>query len=149
MPQKDRHPGAREEDELFLKPGADAPSQNGEMTYVSGTGFRFYEEGTEKGLTGTGMSEAQHKSLDTLLHALSEDCYEEVTWSSNKVTNVIYWDSASKITKIREVALTRSAGKVSQIDLIQYNASGVENVRMTGVVARSSGRVSSITWTET
>lgn len=146
MPQPDRHPGTREEDEIYLVPGADSPTQNGHVTYKTGEGFRLYQEGAERGL---GLLVSEHKSLDILLHELSENHYLEVTRSAGKVANVICWNSSSKTKKVREVAITRTSGRVSQIDIIQYDESGVESVRMTGDVSRSGGRVTSIDWTET
>jgi hypothetical protein len=145
----DRFPGTREEDEVQLVPGATSPSTNGAFSYKTGVGFEFYEEGSIKTLFGTGITEGSHENLDTLVHNLSEDSYEEVVYSSGKVSNVINWTDSGKTTKIREVALTRTSGKVSQIDLIQYDVSGSEKVRMTGVITRTSGRVSNISWTET
>lgn len=145
----DRFPGTREEDEIQLNPITTSPDANGKFAYRSGVGFQFYEEGSLKTLAGSGLTEGSHKVLDTLTHNLAEDSYEEVTRTSGKVSNITVWTDAGKTIKIRETVLTRTSGQVSQVDLIQYDASGVENVRMTGVVARTAGKVSSITWTET
>lgn len=147
--QKDSQPGTREEDKIYMIPGTDTPVANGEFTYVSGTGFRFYEEGEEKGLTASGISEPQHENLDSLVHMISEDSYEEVTRSSGRVSNITYWTDSGKTKKIRETVLTRSSGRVSQVDEIQYDGDGIECQRMTGVITRSGGFVTDITWAET
>lgn len=145
----DRFPGTREEDEVQLVPGATSPSVNGAFSYKTGVGFEFFEEGSIKTLFGTGITEGTHEVLDTLTHNLSEDSYEEVVYTSGKVSSVINWTDSGKTTKIREVVLTRTSGKVSQVDLIQYDVSGSEKVRRTGVITRTSGRVSNISWTKT
>lgn len=100
-------------------------------------------------VSGGGITEAQHAHLDTLVHALCEDSYTEIIRTGNKVTSVITWAEAGKLKKIREAVIQRVTGKLSQIDVIQYDADGIEKQRLTGVIARSSGKVSSITWTET
>jgi hypothetical protein len=51
----DRFPGEREDEGLLLEPSAVVPTVNGEARYVIGVGFRFFEEGIEKGLTAGGV----------------------------------------------------------------------------------------------
>lgn len=97
---------------------------------------------------GSGITEGQHEVLDSLIHWLSEDNYQEIVRSGGKVTSVINWTDSGKTTKIREMAITRTAGKVSQMVFIQYDGAGVEKQRMTGVITRTAGKVSSIQWTE-
>lgn len=49
----DRHPGPIDEDEgIYLEAQAVVPSVNGEMRYVTGSGFRFLEEGALRSLDG-------------------------------------------------------------------------------------------------
>lgn len=144
---------------FFLqKSKVDFPIEEDELVYVvrdagGNLVFRDNVDQTERTLSnllaGGGITEASHKVLDQLQHNVAENSYQEIVRSAGKVVNVILWTNSGKTTKIRELAITRSAGKVSQLDVIQYDASGVELVRITGVVARTSGKVSSITWTET
>ena len=55
----DRHPGPIEEDEnILLEPQAVHPTTNGQFAYVEGQGFRFYEEGLERGLAGGALPPA-------------------------------------------------------------------------------------------
>lgn len=58
MPQTpDRFPGRREEEEVLFVPGSTVPSENGSIAYVTGQGFRFYENGILKSLsTGNPVS---------------------------------------------------------------------------------------------
>jgi len=99
--------------------------------------------------SGSGLTEAAHELLDTLAHDVVESCYEEATRVDGRVSAITYWDSASKTTKIRELAFTRSGGRVTQVDAIQYDAAGVESYRMAGTVARVDGRYASTTWVRT
>lgn len=99
---------------------------------------------------GSGITEGQHDALDDLVHWLAETNYQEIVRSAGKVTNVINWTDSGKTVKIREMVITRSAGKVSQLDFIQYDGSGTEKQRLTGVITRDgNGKVSTIQWTET
>lgn len=144
----DRAPGILSEDEgINLTPQAVAPTVNGELRYVTGLGFRFFDEGVEKGLTGTGISESQHENLDTLTHWIAETGYEENTYSGNNITNTTTWTSPAKTTKVREEQLTYSGNKVQQIVSIQYNALGVETYRVTEVMTYSGNKITSITRT--
>jgi hypothetical protein len=119
------------------------------MAYESGLGFRFYEEGEEKGLTGSGLSEASHNLLDSLKHLIAENCRQRPTRVDGRITNITYWTDSDEDTKVREFIIARTGGKVSQIDVIQYDESGVEKVRITGTIVRVGGRVDYIDWVET
>lgn len=96
-----------------------------------------------------GLTEASHELLDTLKHNFAEDGHQQVTRTSGKVSNITIWTDSGETQKIRELDITRSAGLVSQIDLIQYDGTGTEKMRITGAVTRSGGRVDHIDWTET
>lgn len=100
-------------------------------------------------VAGSGMSPTDHESLNSLVHELAKDNYEEVTRSEGSVTQIVVWTDSGKTTKIRETSVTRDSGQISQIVNIQYNAAGVEIQKLTGVVTRATGQVSHITWTET
>lgn len=137
--------------------GAPATGSRDEEVYIirDGDNWKFRdktvttEKTLEELLAGGGITENQHEHLDTLVHMLDETNYFEVTRSGGKITNAIHWTDSGKTVKVREVAITRSAGVITQVDVIQYDGSGVEVMRATGVITRSSGRVSSIQWTKT
>jgi len=96
------------------------------------------------------LNTPSHKAVDSLVHDIAETCYEEVTRDgSNRVTDVIVWTNPGKTVKIREVNVTRTSGRVSQIVRKQYDAGGTLIATVTSVIARSGGRVSDITHTET
>ena len=147
----DRRPGALEEDEgINLTPQPVSPTINGEFRYVAGTGFRFFEEGVDKGLSGSGITAPQHEALDTLVHDLSETCYLEVTRSLGRATAITYWTSPAKTMKVREALITRSLGRVSQIVENQYDGTGALVQTLTTVFTRGVGnRVVSAQLTET
>ena len=114
----DRQPGASDEEKIVFEPQAVSPTVNGELLYKTGVGFRFFEEGVEKGLTGSGMSEAQHKALRQLIHFIDSGpadgfvsgAYHE-TLSGPFPTSYIWWTSAAKTAKIVELTLTRNSNK--------------------------------------
>lgn len=98
---------------------------------------------------GGGLTPATHHALDDMVHWLVETNYQEIVRSGGRVTNVINWTDAGKTVKVREMVITRAAGKVSQMDFIQYDGAGTESQRMVGVITRASGKVASIAWTKT
>jgi len=93
------------------------------------------------------LLEEDHRPLDELVHLISEDSFEEVTYSAgNKVSSMIIYTDSGKTTKIREEQYTYDSwNRVSQILSIQYNIAGDENERMVEDFAYDSNRVTSIT----
>lgn len=124
-------------------------TEAGEMRYASGRWSLYDSTGEYDPRSGSGISEAQHKALDALQHFIAEDSHQQITRSGGRVSNVTHWTDSGETTKIREMVVTRSSGKVSQVDLIQYDGTGTEKVRITGTVTRSGGRVDYIDWVET
>lgn len=142
-------------DKLLLQPSDDPTDESIALSKDGSNNMMFQDavQTTPVSLTtlvsgAGGLSEATHKALDLLQHNIAEDAHQQVTRSSGKISNITYWTDSGETTKIRELALTRSSGLISQIDLIQY-ASGTENVRITGTVTRSGGKVDHIDWVET
>lgn len=116
----DRFPGAREDEALKLEASAVVPIVNGEFRYVTGVGFRFFEEGVEKGLTGTGISEAQHRTLLQLIHFIDEGPAEGFTSGATKTVTggffptLIEW-KRQDATLLLEKIITRSGGGATLI----------------------------------
>ena len=146
----DRSPGPRIEEKLTLTNDGYTADNPGDVVF-DGTSFKFRDSTGEFNprTGGSGITEEQHEVLDTLVHLLDETNYFEVTRSAGKVVSAINWTNSGKTVKVREVAITRSAGLITQVDVIQYNGSGVESMRFTGVISRSGGKVLSIQWTKT
>jgi hypothetical protein len=96
---------------------------------------------------GGGLTPASHKVLDQLVHNIAETSYFEVSRTSGQVSGVTYWTDATKTIKVRETSITRTAGLVSQVVIKQYDSLGSLAETLTGAITRSSGQVSSISWT--
>jgi hypothetical protein len=128
----DRHPGPLDEEGVYLEPSSVVPATNGEFRYVVGTGFRFFEEGTLKGLTGTGISEAQHRVLRQLIHFIDDGpaegflsgAYKETTPASPFPTLEVWWESSSKLKKIVELATTWTGVNIPQEQWKVYDVDG-------------------------
>lgn len=110
----DRFPGSREEEALLMEASATTPTVNGEMRYVTGVGFRFYEEGAEVGLSGSGLSTSQHNALRQLIHFLDDGpgdgfasgTYKEITYTGLLVTNETWYTDNTKVDKIVQLDIT-------------------------------------------
>jgi hypothetical protein len=98
-------------------------------------------------VTGGGITEGQHQNLDTLVHEIDENSYDDVTRDVNdRVSNVTTWDSPAMLLKIREVQVTRnSLGRVTQLVTIQYDGFGAVKETLTETVSRTCSKVASIT----
>jgi hypothetical protein len=126
------------------------PTQEGGVRYVNG-GFKLRDSlGVyDPRAAGTGITEATHEGLDTLVHEIDETSYEEYTYSGNRVQGAIIWTSAAKTLKIREEAYTYSGGRISQVVTTQYNGSGASVMQMTETYTYGPGSlVATITRTK-
>ena len=112
----DRHPGdvIIADDGIALTPQGVSPTVNGEVRYVLGLGFRFYQEGTNVGLSsGSGISESSHSALRQLIHfvdngpaeGFASNAYRETTGTVFP-TAIIWWTSVAKVSKIVEKLIT-------------------------------------------
>lgn len=147
-------PGAGSEDvsELLLVEVATEPTIEGAMRNVSGDIIARDASGNfNLRSPGGGITESEHEVADTLVHDVAEDYYMERTIVAGKTTNVtVYTDSTPSKKKIREAAITRSAGKVSQVVNTQYDDDGnaITGQVLTETVARVDGKVDTITGVE-
>lgn len=145
----DRQPGPSVEEEVqYEDRTADGdPSVVGALRRL-GNLLRFRKASGGSGVETvvTSAEGASHESIDSLVHNLAENSYEEVTRSGGLVTSVIVWTDSGKTVKIRETTLTRSGGLISTIVEKQYDAAGALVQTLTGTVARTGGVVSNITW---
>jgi len=109
-----------------MDPGATHPAVNGEFRYVTGLGFRFFEEGVETGLSGSGITEVQHKTLRQLIHladgggpfeGFTSGAYLETLPSANPFpTSFIWWEDNTKTKKIVEETVTYNSNKTIATD---------------------------------
>lgn len=122
---------------------------------IAGTNVTLQSTGADPGTgdvtvnvpNASGLSEAEHELLDTLTHELAEDCWTEIVRASGYVSEVIVWTSNGKTKKIREYLVARSAGRVSSITVKNYDSMGVLVTTISYVVTRQDGLVVSITAT--
>lgn len=116
----DSFPGERIEESIQFVSGSDYPLQNGQVTYVSGVGFQFMDEGALKGLAtlSSSLTPAQHRNLRHLIHfidqgpgagALTGAFKETLPFASPFPTLEIWWTSPAKVEKILQLEVTRSA----------------------------------------
>lgn len=98
------------------------------------------------GAGGTGITQAQHEALDTLVHNISEDTFDEIIRDVNgKLVGVIQWTDGTKTTKVREyVVNTRGNRFINKITTIQYDAAGSEIVRLEQTINRTGSRIDSV-----
>jgi len=147
----DRHPGPREEEKITLTSEEGYVADGlGDMVF-NGSEFVFKDSIGQFNPrdAGTGITEGEHELLDTLVHWISETSYDEITRICGKAVSIITWETPAKLKKVRETQITRVAGRVSQVVDIQYNAIGVEKMRVTEVLTRGFGRkILSITRTK-
>lgn len=116
----DFFPGDREEEGLLLLSGSEPPSKNGEMRYISGSGFQFFEEGTVRTLSSSsGISADDHRTLRQLIH-LADGGGPFEGFASGAVldtgpipfpTASIWYTSAAKTQKIVEQIVTYNANR--------------------------------------
>jgi len=108
------------------------PAVNGELRYVTGVGWRFFEEGVEKGLTGTGISETTHKTLRQLIHFIDDGpaegfatgAYKETTPTGPFPALEVWWESAAKLKKIVQLATTWTGVNITQEQWKVYDVDG-------------------------
>lgn len=92
------------------------------------------------------LGEITHRGLDQLVHNIAETSYLQVVRTSGRVSNLVYWTDSGMTTKIRETAITRTGGLVSQIVVTQFNGAGTLIATLTGTVSRSGGQVANVDW---
>ena len=92
---------------------------------------------------GSGITEALHESLPTLVHEIDAPSYEEYAYDGSYVTGCIIWTDSGKTRKIREEQYVyTSSHRVSQVTTIQYDSGGIEKMRMVEAYTYANSRVS-------
>jgi len=89
---------------------------------------------------------AKHKNLDTLLHAIAENNFAELTFTEGELTNVTTYTSAAKTEKIREDDLVYSDGDLSTYTSKQYSG-GILVETISGNLSYTAGDLVSVTET--
>ena len=99
--------------------------------------------------TAGGITATQHRNLDQLVHDIAETSFDEITRVGFQVTNITTWDSAAKITKIREVSVVYTGFLATQVTTTQYDAAGVAAEIVVEDITYSGFFASSVTRTKT
>ena len=94
---------------------------------------------------GSGITEAQHRDVDQLVHLIAEDSFLELTYSGNNVQDAITWTDNGKTIKIREVNITYTGNKATTVVTKQYNAVGALVETYTETIAYSGQKVDTVT----
>lgn len=94
-----------------------------------------------------GITEPEHLALDTLVHEIDENSYDEVIRNANgRVVSITVWTDPSKTLKIRETQVTRGfRERVTTVVTIQYDGLGAVKETLTETYVRACGKVVSIT----
>ena len=99
---------------------------------------------TELASGSGGLTESSHEALDSLVHAISETSYEEVTYSSGKISAITVWETDDKLKKIREELYTYTGSKITQIVTNHYDGSGVIVQTVTESITYDGSKIESI-----
>lgn len=96
--------------------------------------------------TSAGLTAVTHRGLDQLVHNIAETSYYEVTRSGTQITKEIWWTTAGKTIKIREIDYTYSGAFVSQLVTKQYDALGnlVIGETLTETITRAGVNITSV-----
>lgn len=113
-------------------------SQGSKLVSVKAT-----EDGLEF-IVNDYLKTGDHASLDTLVHNIAENSYTELIRTDGKITNIIVWETASKLKKIKEETIIYTNNKVSSLITKQYNSSGVLSQTYTETITRTEGKITSI-----
>lgn len=124
------------------------PSEEGQVRLRGGDLVGFIG-GTVKSLTtgtgGSGITEPQHKALDTLVHDLAESAFVEYGYTGFRITSETVWTDATKTTKIREALYSYTFGRVSQIVTVQFDGAGAPVETLTESITYSGARIDTVT----
>jgi hypothetical protein len=144
----DRKPGESLEEGTVYdnRPSGQDPTEDGGVRYVDGD-FLFRDQ---FGVFNP-RSTSNHDDLDTLVHNISEDSFDQVTRVGPRVTNITTWTDSGMTLKIREQQFSYTGPRLTQVVTIQYDGAGLEVMRLTEDITYVglSARVATITRTET
>jgi len=154
----DRSPfnGPSDEEGMYLEPDTTMPQRDGEVRYVTGSGFWCQEEGVVKPLlptlTGSALNDEIHRLIPQLTHfVVDETTYDEITRGTNgRVTMVTTWDSPTKNRIYRQDLISRVSNHISEVISIQNDLSGsLVEILSESIVRDVDYRVSAIIRTRT
>lgn len=87
-------------------------------------------------------------SADSLTLNLAENCYKEYIYSGQQVTDIIVWETAAKLKRIRDYAYVYVGPNITTETVKQYNSAGVEIQRLIKTYTFSGSNVVDVTIVE-
>jgi len=118
------------------------PTVEGQVR-LTANDIKAYVDGAVVSLiSGTGLSEASHEPLDTLVHDLAESGDYTPTYTNGRITNMVFKDPTTK--DVRSWDWTYASGRVSTVVEKQYDVTGTLKTTITYTYSYSAGRVSAI-----
>lgn len=101
----DYFPGRREEEQILFLSGTDLPIDSGSIVYVTSSGFRFNDEGSQIRLRHW----MQHFIDDGPAVAFGTNLFKETLPSASPFpTSYVWWDNPAKNRQILRLEVTRS-----------------------------------------
>jgi len=94
---------------------------------------------------GSGITEGQHETLDTLTHKITESSFAELLYTGKVLDSVIVWTDVGKTLKIRESALTYTGKNLTGVIAKQYDGGGSLLVTLTKTLAYTGKTLDSVT----
>lgn len=117
----DFFPGDREEEGILILSGSESPSKNGEIRYIQGQGFQFYEEGVIRTLSASsGITAIEHQRLRQLVHLAEEggpfEGFPNVVRDIGPAgspfpTGSVWWTDSTRQQKIVEKIIVRNSNR--------------------------------------
>lgn len=97
-----------------------------------------------------GLTEESHRTVDQWVHwDLDEDCYYEVTYTSGRITDEIWWTDSGKTQKIREASYSYTGILVNTETRKSYNSGGTLVETLTITYSYSGKRIQNATYVRT
>lgn len=140
----DEFPGERIDESVLFISGTFVPAQNGEMAYVSGSGFKFYEEGVVKSLGGLSIFE--HENLNSLAHDPALNSFDDILYDNVGLLTMSIWTDSTRTQLLQHYNVVRLPNRLVQSVTSSAYFSGSLNARLIETVTYDSRkRITSIT----
>lgn len=119
----------------------------GSITLITQSNGQVIISGSGGG-AGGGLDESAHENIESLAHAVVSSSYDQMVYSSNRLTNYIVWADSGMSRKYREEILSYNGnGLVSQVIAVQYDDAGALKYALTESISYSGNNPTSITRT--
>lgn len=120
---------------VVINDGTQDLSKTNSLNVVTGVSLEDIEESV--------FTENEHENLDTFLHNLDKNSYQEIIRTNNLISDVILWADSGKTEKIRETNITRTNNRISQVIERQYSSGSLVKTK-TMTINLSGGLIDNI-----